>query len=237
MVMPMRFFASFGISIALAGCGRKAHDAADGEAPRVDASAASSDGVNANDVKRFSAEIAIDHEAAKLGELATVRVAPPRGEPIVNIEAGTDVQKLASFGDAFLVSFTSPKTGNKTMGWIPQSAIAVDAGAGAAGAIAAPRVLTNRDAGLVAIADSGVKRDAAAAVVPVVATLTVDAGKAPATHKQCPANQALAKILDNEECLAKCKTQADCPTKTFCTSGVLADPPGQTAKLCFKVSN
>src|SRR5437773_2771071 len=68
------------------------------------------------------------------------------------------------------------------------------------------------------------------------AVAATDAGKT-GPHKQCAAGQELAKILDAEECLQKCKTQADCPTKTFCTSGVLADPPGRTAKLCFKVSN
>ena len=89
-----------------------------------DAGAAGGDGVNAKDIERFADEQAIDHQPATLTQLTTARVSPPRGEPIVNLTPGTAVSKLASHTDFFLVSFTSPKTGSKTMGWILQSALA-----------------------------------------------------------------------------------------------------------------
>jgi hypothetical protein len=221
--------------LALLACGRKAHGTNDEPSGGAasDGAASSPDGVNAKDIERFADEQKIDHEPAKLTQLATVRVSPPRGEPIVNIQPGTDVQKLATHGDALLVSFTSPKTGDKTMGWIPTSALApanVPAlnvpGAGTATAPHALAATTSdggaKDAGALALADAGGAH--------------ADAGKG-AAHKSCAAGQELAKILDEEVCLKTCKSQADCPTKTFCTSGVLADPPGRTAKLCFKVSN
>ena len=74
----------------------------------------------------------------------------------------------------------------------------------------------------------------ATASAPVVAAPAAPAAPAK-PHKTCPAKQTLAKVADAEECLLQCKTQADCPNKTFCTSGVLVDPPGEHAKLCFKV--
>jgi len=214
--------------VGLAACGRKAHDAGDGGAS-ADAAGADPDGVNATDVERFADETKIDHEAATLTQLATVRISPPRGEPIVNLEAGASVQKLASHATFFLVSFTNPKTGSRTMGWVPQDAI---------GGNAAPLNVVHHahgDGGLFATPlDAGAHHDASVAVA--------DAGKhgepsVPSVHKQCAANFALARLPDGDDCLQKCKTQADCPNKTFCTSGTLADPPGQTAKLCFKVSN
>ncbi len=181
--------------------------------------------MNAKDIQRFPDETKIDHEAATLTQLATVRTTPPRGEPIVNIETGTAVQKLASRADSFLVSFTNPKTGSRTMGWIPQDAI---------GGTAPPPVIGHRlhpDGGIFAVFDAGIHHDGGAATLATGAT--ADAGK----HKTCAASFGLARLPDGDECLQKCKTQADCPTKTFCTGGTLVDPPGTTAKLCFKVSN
>ena len=217
-----------GISVLLAlgsGCGRKAHDAAD-SGTAVDAALASPDGVNAADVQRFAEDAPIDHEAAKITKFATVIVSPPSGRPVVALDTGTEVQKLAVHGAFVLITFTHPRTSDKTMGWVPIDTVS-----------ASPSAVAHVTPGHVhsptAIVDAGSIADAGKAAV---ATVTVDAGK-PGPKKQCPAGQALTKVLDSEECLKICKAATDCPTNTFCTSAVLVDPPGHTAKLCFKVSN
>jgi hypothetical protein len=221
------------IAIAAIGCGRQAHGTADGGA---EARASNPDGVNAKDVERFPDERAIDHEAATLTLLATVRVSPPRGEPIVNLPTGTDVQKLSAHGDFLLVSFTSPKTGSRTMGWIPASAIAAPPSEAASGH-AHDHVLAHHDATLdggavLAVASTP---DAGHGGAVLAVASTPDAGHAP--HKTCAANAGLVHLPSGDECLPKCKTQSDCKSNSFCTNATLAFPPGQPQKVCTKVSN
>lgn len=167
---------------------------------------------NSADVARFPGETTLDKEAAKTLSLAIARTAPKGGDAIATLKAGAEVTKLASFQDAFLVTFADPKdaTSRALLGWIGKEAfvapVIADAGA--------------RDGGDAGPRDGGVD-----------AAVTADAGKAPL---KCAANHVAVVIGAEPVCKKKCATDGACAGGAKGSCGVAAaEKSGKAVHVCL----
>lgn len=111
--------------VLLFGCPKKTDPAADaGDEAAVtavvEAGPAAPVAKNAADIARFGTDTPIANEAGKLLAFSTtVHTSPRGGNVVATLKAGTDVTKIASHADTFLVTFADPKDANSVlMGWI-----------------------------------------------------------------------------------------------------------------------
>lgn len=138
----------FASVVVLFGCPKKKTDAGDaGDEAGAPAASAAADAApaatapaakNTTDVARFPGEQAIANEAAKTASVTVAHTAPKGGNAVATLKAGTDVTKIATFQEQFLVTFADPKDASSTlMGWIGKEAFVAivirDGGVGDAG--------------------------------------------------------------------------------------------------------
>jgi hypothetical protein len=207
--------------VVLFGCPKKKGVGADGgdeagteevaDATVVDAApaAAAPTAKNAADVARFPGETKIEDEATKTASVTVAHTAPRGGTSVATLKAGTDVTKIASFQDGFLVTFTDPKDATSTlMGWIGKEAF-----------VSLAVVIT--DAGAKA-ADASVAKDAG----PVV---SVDAGK---VALKCAGTQLAVVLSAGTVCRKRCSTDADCGGAKGSCSVAAAEKGGRAVHVC-----
>jgi hypothetical protein len=152
---------------------------------------------NAADVARFQAETKVEDDGAKILTMAAVRAAPRAGATVATLKPGSDVTKVSTYQDAFLVTFADPKDASVTlMGWIGKESFAAvvvtDGGLREGGLDGGAADAGPKDAGP-PIADAG--------------HAAVDAGK-PAL--KCAANQVAVLVGAEPSCKKKCAVDKDC---------------------------
>lgn len=200
-------------AVVLIGCPKKKGDDADAASDAAAASdaeaaidAAAAPAINAKnsaDVARFAAETPMN-EAAKTASMAVIRTSPKGGNTVATLKAGTDVTKVATYQEAFLITFADPKDAASTlMGWV-----------GKEGFVA---YVPPKDAGI---------KDATVDAAPAV----VDAGSS-GTLK-CPLGYAPVIITAAPVCKRKCQKDADCKTTTAGSCQNANGQGGNVAKVC-----
>lgn len=221
-ITPVLLVASC-LAILTTGCPKKGGDAADA-APEaavaeVDAAPAvvAPTAKNAGDIARFGTEQPIANEVAKLVDAATtVRTGPRQGGVVATLRGGTDVTKIASHKDCFLVTFADPKEPATTlMGWVGNDAFTADV----------IRDAGPKDAATDGATDAGAKDAAVADAAPAA----VDAGPAALT---CPAGQQVVELGAGPVCKKKCTADKDCKDKApkSCAPGTA--PGGKVIHFC-----
>jgi hypothetical protein len=112
----------------LFGCPKKADPADAGDEAAVtavvEAGPVAPVAKNAADIARFGTDTPIANEQAKLlAAFTQVHTSPRGGAVITSLKPGTDVTKIASHSDTFLITFTDPKDATSVlMGWVGKEA-------------------------------------------------------------------------------------------------------------------
>ena len=165
---------------------------------------------NIGEIARFPAETPVTDDDAKLAQTAQARTSPKTGAVVATLKPTSDVNKIAEYQGAYLVTFADPKDANVTlMGWIGKESFT------------APTIVKT-DAGVKA--DAGVKTDAGAVVVDAGAAKP-DAGPA---KLACATGQVPVVLSKDPVCKKKCTKDADCKT------GACANATGQAGGV-FRV--
>jgi hypothetical protein len=108
----------------LFGCPKKADPADAGDEAAVtavvEAGPVAPVAKNAATIARFGTDTPIANEAGKLlAASTTVHTSPRGGNIVATLKPGTDVTKIASHTDSFLITFADPKDASSLlMGWV-----------------------------------------------------------------------------------------------------------------------
>jgi len=208
----------FASVVVLFGCPKKKGDeAGDAAAEAAAEPAAAADAApaanapsakNTADVARFPGEQAIANEAAKTASVAIARTSPKGGNTVATLKVGTDVTKIATFQEQFLVTFADPKDAASTlMGWLGKEAFVA---------------VVIRDGGTDG-GDAGIKDGGAV-------DASVDAGKVPL---KCAANQIAVVLGAEPVCKKKCTVDKDCTGGAAGACGLAAaEKGGKAVHVC-----
>jgi hypothetical protein len=198
--------------VVLTGCPKKKTEEVEaGSTEEAGAEAPATTDAAPSAVARFQAETKIENEAAKVASSTIARNAPKGGNTVATLKAQTDVTKIATYQDMFLVTFASPSDPTVTlMGWIGKEAFTAVSWDGGV-----------RDGG---VTDGGAVKDGG--IVDAGAVAVVDAGKAPL---KCAANQVAVVLGAEPTCRKKCVTDADCTGGAKGSCGLAAAAVGGKA--------